>query len=145
TETPVNLDDICDAILLGWSIVELRSRVTIAVLAPILTFVAQSDPESPSPDQPDPHVNRAMKVIDDLKSDMFSLDVLNRLQTAASSGDANQADRSEVPNDDMWVTSIWRTLFNRVVSLHLKYFPESNTRGTAYDITLNSGSLSAAY
>jgi hypothetical protein len=146
---------IHNAILLGWSVMELKSRVQITgsnISLDSIIFDQQSSsfvatglgpPTTNGPgNQPPPPTSgtgdQQPDVIDVLLSNVVLSDIepLKSQWTAngskwPSGGDFSLS--SEV-KDNVWLTSVMREIFRRIVALHLQRFPDSDTTNTIYDV-----------
>jgi len=156
---------IHNAILLGWSIMELKSRVQIAasnVLIDSIIFNQQNDsfiasitgplpndgtmvaPPQPttanSNPQPQPtNVEVQPDVIDALLKNVILSDIEPIVeQFTANSSKAMTSKAQSLSTelrDNAWLTSIMRENFRRIVTLHFQRFPDSDTTDTMYDVT----------
>ncbi|HXZ03489.1 MAG TPA: hypothetical protein VEH81_01580, partial [Ktedonobacteraceae bacterium] len=99
------------AFQLGWSIIELKSR--ILTTAPGTNTHQQS---KPLVDTANPGQNQAVQ--------LFSRE---------SQVQESQQYTTALP-DSAWLTSLWRATFNRIVECHKCCFPDGTTAGTLYDI-----------
>jgi len=119
-----------DAFLLGWSLLELRSRVLLAAL-----------------DVKFQRANNQVAAFDLVDA------VLDTLLPARTDNDADQlatlptsrpgllnsdpfAKLPVEPSDAVWNTSVWRAMFNRIVGLQIKLVTTNDTTGTIYEVAI---------
>ena len=146
---------IHNAFLLGWSIMELKSRVQITgsnVSLDTITFDQQSSSfvatgisapttngtENQQPPPTDGTANQQPDAIDVLLTNV----VLNDIEPLKSQWTANGSKGSPAKDlslstevkDNAWLTSVMREIFRRIVALHLQRFPDSDTTDTIYDV-----------
>jgi hypothetical protein len=119
---------IHNAFLLGWSILELKSRIQIAACNPEQidhTISSQAKSQSQS-------IETLIKgiVLADLEA-ITEQDMKNYVNRSLNL--PQKALPSEL-RDQEWLTNILRALFNRIVTLHLYRFPYSNTTHTIYNL-----------
>jgi lambda repressor-like predicted transcriptional regulator len=117
---------IHDAFLLGSSLAELKGRIQIAACNSALdaitfdkdtsTFRASTAATSPPASSPP---KQQPNVINSLLNDI----VLNTVAQGLS---------AEL-RDDAWTTSVLRAIFQQIVTLHVKRFPDCTTSNTIYD------------
>jgi len=117
-----------DAFLIGWNIVELKSRVQIAVLNVAANASSRNAPAVPAASTgimnrvPTDPAHQALVRVEALLDDVRQMAegaVLQLLPGQASDG--------------MQLTSKWRSLFSQIASLQNKRFAGSTTAGTVYD------------
>src|SRR5690348_1332531 len=117
---------IHDAFLLGSSLAELKGRVQIAACNSALDVITfdkdtstfhASTAATPSPASSTP--KQQPNVINSLLNDI----VLNTVAQGLS---------AEL-RDDAWTTSVLRAIFQQIVTLHVKRFPDCATSNTIYD------------
>lgn len=162
---PVGVNDpvaiaIHNAVLLGWSIMELKSRVQIAasnVLIDSIIFNQQSSsfiasitgplPDngagttntqsgqtqaSAEPDEVQPDVIEALLnnvILNDIES------LVNQFTESSSKALTTKAQSLATElRDNIWLTSMMRENFSRIVTLHFQRFPDSDTTDTMYDV-----------
>jgi hypothetical protein len=120
-----------DAFLLGWSIIELKSRIQIAALSTSITGTPQavSTASSTSSSQ-----GQASQLFQNMLSTVSA--AKTKLLVPES-----QQNLTQLP-DYAWLTSLWRATFNRIVESHKGSFPVSTTTGTLYDLPPNSNTPS---
>src|SRR5579863_2783384 len=115
---------IQNAFLLGWSIVELKSRILLKALQPL-------SPTTPAPTMltPKDTIENALGVIQNLEAHTTAI-----TQPSLADDDDGYADASHLPtetNDSIWLTSVWRGVFERIASLHNACFPSIYAEQTA--------------
>lgn len=146
---------IHNAILLGWSIMELKSRVQIAasnVMIDSIVFNQQNDSfvasitgplpndgnANPQPQPPTASVEVQPDVIDALLQNVILNDIepiVNQFTASSSKALTTKAQSlSTELRDNIWLTSVMRENFRRIVTLHFQRFPESDTTDTIYDV-----------
>jgi hypothetical protein len=139
---------IHDVFLLGWSLIELKSRIQIVACNLLLESIAFDKDSSTFSasilDVPAPTGSTATlqpNVIKTTLTDIVLKDVpvkgILKPQPSTSS-DTNttmtpQALSTEL-RDNAWLTSTLRAIFRQIVELHIKQFPASSTRNTVYDL-----------
>jgi hypothetical protein len=119
---------IHDALLIGWNIVELKSRVQIEVLNVAANASSRNATAVPTASTgamnrvPTDPAHQALIRVEALLGDVGQMAkgaVLQLLPGQASDG--------------MQLTSQWRSLFSQIASLQNKRFASSTTAGTVYD------------
>ena len=133
THPTTTLDDIRTAFLLGWSIVELKSRVLIAAFttamdADTLQNIADGKPPPRIANLPkDETMSRACDLIYNSMKTMLQPETAKKLQEFVAYADKDPSTGKcmlpTIPSDDAWMTSTWRTVFNRIAMLHYSRFP----------------------
>jgi len=130
-----------DAFLLGWNLLELRSRILLAAL----------DVKFQKADNQTTAFNLVDAVLDKLlpeQSDKDADEEIGEAPDAAEqqallvtsrpgllSGDAFEKLPVE-PSDAVWNTSVWRAMFNRIVGLQIKLVSTNDTAGTIYEVAI---------
>lgn len=147
--------DIHDVFLLGWSLVELKSRIQITACNLSLDSItfdnntstfsasilnASSSNGNPSQQQPD--------VIDAALNNIVLKGVAQPQSIAIGSKTTTTTGQSLSTElrDNAWLTSVLRAVFKQIVALHIKRFPASSTTNTVYDLPsppLSAENLSA--
>src|SRR5437588_2322611 len=137
---------IHNAFLLGWSLMELKSRIQITACilslnpdAVINTLHQLTSTQSDSQPQPQDNQNNLPDSIDSLLENIVLKDVIPwkdvKNQQAQSSGPLSQEKSlSTELRDNVWLTSVLRATFMQIATLHVKRFPSSNVTDTIYDI-----------
>ena len=130
---------IHDAFLLGWSLVELRSRILIAAVEAFKTDPTSSPPAQPSqPAGPPVVLNPQIKEVVDQASylvESLLKDVINIIKNFPQP-QKTETDFQILPTDlvdNAWLTSVWRALFQNIVAAHKSCLPEGDTGNTLYD------------
>ena len=145
---------IHNAFLLGWSIMELKSRVQITacnLALDAIIFNQQSSSLVASINLPlagDSTGNQQPDVIDALLKNIVLKDVTTVLPQFTVNGSKELSTKvqslSSELRDNAWLTSVMREIFRRIVTLHLQRFPDSDTSDTIYDINPPTPSDQAA-
>ncbi|MFL5658514.1 MAG: hypothetical protein ACJ8CB_30555 [Ktedonobacteraceae bacterium] len=144
---------IHNAFLLGWSLMELKSRVQITActlsLNPDLVIDALknppastqpgSQPQSAAPPQPQDDQNNPPDSIDSLLENVVLKDVIAWKDVQGKLAQSNRPISQEKSlatelRDNVWLTSVLRAIFTQVTMLHVKRFPGSDVTNTIYDI-----------
>ena len=118
-----------DAFQLGWSIIELKSRIQIAALSTSITGTPQatSTTVSSNADQ-----NQTSQTLPEVLTSVVN--AKKQLLMPES-----QQNPTALP-DNAWLTSLWRATFNRIAESHKSCFPSgSTTEGTLYDLPVPPG------
>lgn len=115
--------NLYNAFQLGWSIIELKSRIQIASPGTIPNdakpSVSTTESDNSSQGQASQKSPKALLTI---------LDATEQLRSLKS-----QPDPTALP-DSAWLTSLWRATFNRIVESHKCCFPKGTTTGSLYNI-----------
>lgn len=147
--------DIHDVFLLGWSLVELKSRIQIMACNLSLDSItfdkststfsasvlnASSSTGNTSQQQPN--------VIDAALNNIVLKDVAQpqSITIGSKSTTTTAQSLSTELRDNAWLTSVLRAVFKQIVALHIKRFPASSTTNTVYDLPsppLSAENLSA--
>ena len=134
---------IHDVFLLGWSIVELKSRVLITAcnlafdsitfdkstsIFSVSVLNASSSDSSTVLQQPN--------VIDATLNNIVLKDIAQPQSVATGSKSTTTVAQSLSTElrDNAWLTSVLRAVFKQIVALHIKHFPASSTVNTVYDL-----------
>src|SRR5947209_10021777 len=138
---------IHNAFLLGWSLMELKSRIQITVctlsLNPDVVIDAlKNPPVSTQPDsQPQSQAdqNNPPDSIDSLLENVVLKDVIawkdvKNQQAQSNSPTSQEKSLATELRDNVWLTSVLRAIFMQIATLHVKRFPSSNVTDTIYDI-----------
>ena len=122
TNDPI-FSNVHNAFQLGWSIIELKSRIQIAALSSSITGTPQAKstprPTNSSQGQASPILQNVLSTVKDAKTKLLLPE--------------SQQNLTELPNS-AWLTSLWRATFNRIAESHKGCFPESTTTGTLYNL-----------
>ncbi|GAC1657303.1 MAG: hypothetical protein NVS4B7_02500 [Ktedonobacteraceae bacterium] len=130
---------IHDAFLLGWSLFELRSRILIATVPAFTTDPASSASAQPNQPSSPPVVlspqitdvaGRASELVRSLMND--AINIVKSLPPVQKL----VADFQRLPTDlvdNIWLTSVWRALFQNIVATHKSCLSGSDTHNTLYD------------
>jgi hypothetical protein len=122
TNDPI-FSSVHDAFQLGWSIIELKSRLQIAALSTSITGA----PQAASPTSP---TNSSQGQTSQVFQNVLS--TVNAAKTKLLVPESQQ-NLTRLP-DNAWLTSLWRATFNRIVESHKGCFPVSTTAGTLYNL-----------
>src|SRR5438105_8501688 len=144
---------IHNAFLLGWGLMELKSRVQIAActlsLNPdVVIDVLKNLPASTQPDsqsqsvaqpQPQDDQNNPPDSIDSLLENIVLKDVIAWKHVQGKLAQSNRPTSQEKSlatelRDNIWLTSLLRAIFMQVAMLHVKRFPCSDVTNTIHDI-----------
>lgn len=135
---------IHDAFLLGWSLFELRSRILIAAVPAFTTNSASSAPAQPNQPASPPVVlspqitdvaGRASELVRLLMNDVINI-VKNLPQAQKIVADFQRLPTDLV--DNIWLTSVWRALFQNIVAAHKSCLSGGDTGNTLYDPPVES-------
>ncbi len=153
--TTTTLENIRAAFLLGWSVVELKSRILINAFTTAMDPVTLEDIARSSPTATfqqrlpkDETMSRASSLIYTSMKNMLKPEVAEKLYgfIAVNKGTSNgKCMLPTMPSDKAWDTSSWRTVFNRIVSLHYQRFPKTDTSCTIYDLPVPPSNTCHAY
>jgi len=112
-----------DAFLLGWSIIELKSRIQVAALSTSITgtpqAVSTTGPTNSSQSQAGQFLQNVLSTVEDAKKQLLLPE--------------SQQNLTDLP-DSAWLTSLWRATFNRIAESHKGCFHVSTTAGTLYNL-----------
>jgi hypothetical protein len=138
---------IHNAFLLGWSLMELKSRVQITActlsLNPDLVIDAlKNQPASTQPGsqpQSQDDQNNPPDSIDSLLENVVLKDVIAWKDVQGKLAQSNRPISQEKSlatelRDNVWLTSVLRAIFTQITMLHVKRFPGSDVTNTIYDI-----------
>ncbi|HYX50299.1 MAG TPA: hypothetical protein VE843_11185, partial [Ktedonobacteraceae bacterium] len=113
-----------DAFQLGWSIIELKSRIQIAALSTSITGTPQATSATVSTNSSQNQTNQTLPKV-------LSSVVNAKIQLLLPESQQNP---TALP-DNAWLTSLWRATFNRIAESHKCCFPKgSTTEGTLYNL-----------
>jgi hypothetical protein len=113
-----------DAFQLGWSIIELKSRIQIAALSTTITGSPQVASAIAS-------INSSQNQANQTLPQVFSKVMDAKKQLLLPEYQQNPV---ALP-DNAWLTSLWRATFNRIAESHKSCFPKgSTTEGTLYNL-----------
>ena len=142
--TTTTLENIRAAFLLGWSVVELKSRILINAFTTAMDAVTLEDiaRNSPTPTfqqrlPKDATMSRASNLIYTSMKNMLNPEAAEKLYGFVAVNKDTPGGKCmlpTMPSDKAWDTSNWRTIFNRIVSLHYQRFPKTDTTCTIYDL-----------
>ena len=128
---------IHDAFLLGWGLIELKSRVQIAAMSTSLspptqnpgsTIVAAGSTSGPV----EKILQDALSNAEKAKTHLL-LPESNVLQQLPAGSAVMRQSLTDLP-DKAWFTSLWRASFKRIAASHKSCFPSSGAIGTSYDL-----------
>ena len=130
------------AFLLGWNLLELRSRILLAALDmkfqqthdQVAAFaLVDSILDTLLPGQR--HDTTAAEIEVREQSDIEQQSLLPTSFPGLLNSSAFEKLPVE-PSDAVWNTSVWRAMFNRIVALQNNLVKTSNTTGTIYDVAI---------
>ena len=140
---------IHDAFQMGWSLIELKSRLQIAAVGISVSSPAPAGrPESlasSSPSQAGTILHNVLSATDTARSQVLMPEASSALQqlpppSAASpshlprfTSSTSRQSPTDLP-DTTWDTSVWRSTFNLIAASHKSLLGESSTVGTFYDL-----------
>ena len=147
-----------DAFLLGWNLLELRSRILLAALD--VSFQKADNqvgafdlvdavmdkllPEAVDKDA-DEGIGNTPDTDATANPDSDSQAVMSSARPGLLGGDPFEKLPIE-PSDAVWTTSVWRAMFNRIVGLQIKLVATNDTTGTIYEVDIpTSNNLPYAY
>ncbi|MEO8954966.1 MAG: hypothetical protein ABI396_18120, partial [Ktedonobacteraceae bacterium] len=119
-----------DAFLLGWNLLELRSRVLLAALD--VKFQRANNQVSAF-DLVDAVLDTLLPERTDKDADQLALLPTSRPGLLNSDPFAKLPVE---PSDAVWNTSVWRAMFNRIVGLQIKLVTTNDTTGTIYEVDI---------
>lgn len=135
---------IHDAFQMGWSLIELKSRLQMAATSSIISNSRHFRATNNSSGQPSINIDMLLQEVlaatDNVKAQTLTPEVNVALRFSSSvtraskngSGAARQSPTEMA--DSSWLNSIWRATFNRIVTSHKNCLPGSSTTGTLYDL-----------
>lgn len=141
---------IHDAFLMGWGLIELKSRVQIAALSTSLSPSRQDagstkTTANSASGQVDKILQNALSNVEKAKTQLLlpESSILPQLPTSSA---ISRQRLTDLP-DNAWFTSLWRASFKRIAASHKSCFSSSSTLGTSYNLpdpslTPNYASLS---
>jgi hypothetical protein len=143
----LNFKAIHNAFLLGWSLMELKSRVqitacTLSLNPDIVIDALKNQPVSTQPDsqsQSQDDQNNPPDSIDSLLENVVLKDVITWKDVQGKLAQSNRPTSQEKSlatelRDNVWLTSLLRAIFTQITMLHVKRFPGSDVTNTIYDI-----------
>ncbi len=119
-----------DAFLLGWNLLELRSRVLLAALD---GKFQQANDQIAAFDLVDTVLETLLPQHSDNDADQLA--VLPTSRPGLLNSDPF-AKLPVEPSDAVWNTSVWRAMFNRIVGLQIKLVTTNDTTGTIYEVDI---------
>jgi hypothetical protein len=126
---------IQDAFQLGWSIIELKSRIQIAAL---ITTITGTPPTVSTPSwrwKNDTQLAVPTTGQTNASQGQESLFLQNVLSTVEDAKIKLLLPESQQNlTESAWLISLWRVTFNRIVESHKGCFPYSSTAGTYFDL-----------
>ncbi|HZT98206.1 MAG TPA: hypothetical protein VFA10_01020 [Ktedonobacteraceae bacterium] len=153
--TTTTLENIRAAFLLGWSVIELKSRILINAFTTAMDPVTLEDIARSSPTATfqqrlpqDATMSRASNLIYTYMKNMLKPEAAEKLYGFVAVNKNTPGGKCmlpTMPSDKAWDTSNWRTLFNRIVSLHYQRFPKTDTSCTIYDLPVPPSDTCHAY
>ena len=132
SEDPI-FSAVHNAFQLGWSIIELKSRIQIAALSTSITGSPRAGSTTGSTNSSQGQASQLLQNV---------ISTVSAAKTKLLLPESQQ-NLTELP-DNAWLTSLWRATFNRIVESHKSCFPASNTTGTLYNLPPHSNTLSYA-
>jgi len=127
---------IHDALQMGWSIIELKSRLQVAAMSTSISGPAQTSPAKRPVDstggQVDKILQDVLSAVENAKSQLL-LPESAILQQQPADSMASRQNLTDLP-DSAWFTSLWRATFTRIAESHKRSFPGSSTANTYYDL-----------
>nr|HET6902137.1 hypothetical protein [Ktedonobacteraceae bacterium] len=119
-----------DAFLLGWNLLELRSRVLLAALD---VKFQRADNQLAAFDLVDAVLDTLLP--ERTNNDADQLAMLPTSRPGLLNSDPF-AKLPVEPSDAVWNTSVWRAMFNRIVGLQIKLVTTNDTTGTIYEVAI---------
>jgi hypothetical protein len=119
-----------DAFLLGWNLLELRSRVLLAAL--VVEF-QRANNQVAAFDLVDAVLDTLLPERNDKDTDQLAMLPTSRPGLLNSDPFAKLPVE---PSDAVWNTSVWRAMFNRIVGLQIKLVTTNDTTGTIYEVAI---------
>src|SRR5258708_1118706 len=135
----VLLDDpifsaIHDALQMGWSIIELKSRLQVAAMSTSISGPAQTSlakrPVDSTGGPVDKILQNVLSDVENAKSQLL-LPESAILQQQPADSIASRQNMTDL-QDNAWFTSLWRATFSRIAESHKRSFPGSSTANTYY-------------
>ena len=127
---------IHDALQMGWSIIELKSRLQVAAMSTSISGSAQTSlakrPADSTGGQVDKILQDVLSAVENAKSQLL-LPESAILQQQPADSMASRQNMTDLP-DNAWFTSLWRATFSRIAESHKRSFPGSSTANTYYDL-----------
>ena len=127
---------IHDALQMGWSIIELKSRLQVAAMSTSISGSAQTSlakrPVDSTGGQVDKILQDVLSAVENAKSQLL-LPESAILQQQPADSMASRQNMTDLP-DNAWFTSLWRATFSRIAESHKRSFPGSSTANTYYDL-----------
>ncbi|MEO8954267.1 MAG: hypothetical protein ABI396_12260 [Ktedonobacteraceae bacterium] len=119
-----------DAFLLGWNLLELRSRVLLAALD---VKFQRANNQIAAFDLVDAVLDTLLPESTDKDADQLAMLPTSRPGLLNSDPFAKLPVE---PSDAVWNTSVWRAMFNRIVGLQIKLVTTNDTTGTIYEVAI---------
>ena len=119
-----------DAFLLGWNLLELRSRVLLAALD---VKFQRANNQVAAFDLVDAVLDTLLPERTDKDADQLAMLPTSRPGLLNSDPFAKLPVE---PSDAVWNTSVWRAMFNRIVGLQIKLVATNDTTGTIYEVDI---------
>lgn len=119
-----------DAFLLGWNLLELRSRVLLAALD---VKFQRANNQIAAFDLVDAVLDTLLPERTDNDADQLAMLPTSRPGLLNSDPFAKLPVE---PSDAVWNTSVWRAMFNRIVGLQIKLVTTNDTTGTIYEVAI---------
>ena len=128
---------IHDAFILGWGLIELKSRVQIAAMSTTLSPPRQvlrstQDAANSAPGPVEKILQDALSNAEKAKTPLL-LPESNLLQQLPAGSVVTRQKLTDLP-DNAWFTSLWRAGFKRIAASHKSCFSNSSAVGTTYDL-----------
>ncbi len=126
-----------DAFLLGWNLLELRSRVLLAAL--VVEF-QRANNQVAAFDLVDAVLDTLLPERNNNDTDQLAMLPTSRPGLLNSDPFAKLPVE---PSDAVWNTSVWRAMFNRIVGLQIKLVTTNDTTGTIYEVDIPAQNTSS--
>lgn len=142
-----------NAFLLGWSLMELKSRIqitacTLSLNPDVVIDILKKSPASTQPDSQSQSVaqpqsqddqNNPPDSIDSLLENIVLKDVIAWKDVQGKLAQSNRSTPQEKSlatelRDNIWLTSVLRAIFTQIAMLHVTRFPSSDVTNTIHDI-----------
>ena len=128
---------IHDAFILGWGLIELKSRIQIAAMSTTLSPPRQvlrstQDAANSAPGPVEKILQDALSNAERAKTPLL-LPESNLLQQLPAGSVVTRQKLTDLP-DNAWFTSLWRAGFKRIAASHKSCFSNSSAVGTTYDL-----------
>lgn len=135
-----------NAFLLGWNLMELKSRVQLTACNLSLDSLTYDQSTSRftanifqlAPPPADGASLEQPSVIDAVLKNIVLKDVAtpNSIENGSKPTTTTAQSLSTELRDNAWLTSVFRAIFQQIVMLHLQRFPDSDTTYTIYDLVV---------